>query len=153
MRIKVDYAAFVGVMTAKAKKDVRYYFEGIFIDPRGYLVATDGRRLFCASVAEGAGPYIIRVIGKPTAKFHHAVFDTDDLCVRFFREDEREYFGAVESIMRAHDGRPHWGKMHRRTADDLRPAYPRFDEFVAVRDRLDPDRLFANEYLTRVLGE
>jgi len=72
---------------------------------------------------------------------------------RFFREDEREYFGAVESIMRAHDGRPHWGKMHRRTADDLRPAYPRFDEFVAVRDRLDPDRLFANEYLTRVLGE
>ena len=72
---------------------------------------------------------------------------------RFFREDEREYFGAVESIMRAHDGRPHWGKMHRRTADDLRPAYPRFDEFVAARDRLDPDRLFANEYLTRVLGE
>ncbi|HQJ36076.1 MAG TPA: D-arabinono-1,4-lactone oxidase, partial [Rhodoglobus sp.] len=72
---------------------------------------------------------------------------------RFFREDEREYFGAVESIMRAHDGRPHWGKMHRRTAEDLRPAYPRFDEFVAVRDRLDPDRLFANEYLTRVLGE
>jgi len=72
---------------------------------------------------------------------------------RFFREDEREYFGAVESIMRAHDGRPHWGKMHRRTADDLRPAYARFDEFVAVRDRLDPDRLFANEYLTRVLGE
>jgi FAD-linked oxidoreductase len=72
---------------------------------------------------------------------------------RFFREDEREYFGAVESIMRAHDGRPHWGKMNRRTADDLRPAYPRFDEFVAVRDRLDPDRVFANEYLTRVLGE
>ena len=55
--------------------------------------------------------------------------------------------------MRAHDGRPHWGKMHRRTADDLRPTYPRFDEFVAARDRLDPDRLFANEYLTRVLGE
>ena len=71
---------------------------------------------------------------------------------RFFREDERQYFGAVEAIMRAHDGRPHWGKMHYRTAADLRPTYPRFDEFLAVRDRLDPERLFANDYLTRVLG-
>jgi len=43
--------------------------------------------------------------------------------------------------------------MHFRTADDLRPAYPHFDDFLAVRDRLDPDRVFANEYLERVLGE
>ena len=64
MRVKVDYAAFIGAMTAKAQKDVRYYLEGVFIDPRGYLVATDGKRLFCATVAEGAGPFIIRVIGK-----------------------------------------------------------------------------------------
>ncbi len=71
---------------------------------------------------------------------------------RFFRENEEPYFRAVEAIMRAHDGRPHWGKMHYRTADDLRPAYPHFDEFVAVRDRLDPDRVFGNEYLERVLG-
>ncbi len=71
---------------------------------------------------------------------------------RFFRENEREYFTEVEAIMRAHDGRPHWGKMHGRTADDLGPTYPRFDDFLAVRDRLDPDRLFANDYLTRVLG-
>jgi hypothetical protein len=42
--------------------------------------------------------------------------------------------------------------MHNRTAEDLRPAYPHFDEFVALRDKLDPQRWFANEYLTRVLG-
>jgi FAD-linked oxidoreductase len=71
---------------------------------------------------------------------------------RFFREDPTEYFREVEAIMRAHDGRPHWGKLHNRTAADLLPAYPRFDDFVAARDRLDPDRLFANDYLTRVLG-
>ena len=71
---------------------------------------------------------------------------------RYYREDPTEYFREVEAIMRAHDGRPHWGKMHNRTAADLRPAYARFDDFLAVRDRLDPDRLFANEYLTRVLG-
>ena len=49
--------------------------------------------------------------------------------------------------MRAHDGRPHWGKVHTRTAADLAPAYPRFDDFLAMRDRLDPDRVFANAYL------
>jgi FAD-linked oxidoreductase len=63
------------------------------------------------------------------------------------------YLGAMESIMRHHDGRPHWGKLHTRTASDLAPAYSRFDEFLALRDRLDPDRVFANEYLRRVLGE
>jgi FAD/FMN-containing dehydrogenase len=49
-------------------------------------------------------------------------------------------------------GRPHWGKWHYRTAEDLRPAYPEFDRFLAVRDRLDPNRLFQNAYLERVLG-
>ncbi|MFG2432473.1 D-arabinono-1,4-lactone oxidase [Streptomyces sp. NPDC048590] len=62
------------------------------------------------------------------------------------------YFTAVERIMTAHEGRPHWGKLHTRDADYLSRAYPRFGEFTAVRDRLDPDRLFANDYLRRVLG-
>ena len=39
-----------------------------------------------------------------------------------------------------------------RTAADLAPAYPRLGEFAALRDRLDPDRVFANAYLRRVLG-
>lgn len=71
---------------------------------------------------------------------------------RYFCEDPTEYFAAVEAIMREFDGRPHWGKMHTRASADLRPAYPRFDDFVALRDRLDPERLFGNPYLTRVLG-
>ncbi len=71
---------------------------------------------------------------------------------RYWREDPSAYFTAVEEIMRAHGGRPHWGKMHTRTAEDLRDVYPRFDDFVALRDRLDPDRLFRNRYLDRVLG-
>ncbi|GAA4720356.1 D-arabinono-1,4-lactone oxidase [Nocardioides conyzicola] len=66
--------------------------------------------------------------------------------------DHLEYFALLEPIMRAHDGRPHWGKVHTRTAADLAPAYPRFEEFLAMRDRLDPDRVFANAYLRRVLG-
>ncbi len=64
-----------------------------------------------------------------------------------------EYFALLEPILRAHDGRPHWGKMHTRSAADLAPAYPRFEEFLAMRDRLDPDRVLTNTYLRRVLGD
>ncbi|MFZ4894027.1 D-arabinono-1,4-lactone oxidase [Plantibacter sp. Mn2098] len=72
---------------------------------------------------------------------------------RFFREDPTEYFTAVEEIMIGLEGRPHWGKMNFRDAASLKTVYPRFDDFTALRDRLDPGRLFANDYLRRVLGE
>jgi len=71
---------------------------------------------------------------------------------RYWREDPTEYFTAVEQIMLAHDGRPHWGKMHTLDAEALRVRYPRFDDFVTLRDRLDPQRAFQNAYLERVLG-
>ncbi|WP_405588892.1 D-arabinono-1,4-lactone oxidase [Streptomyces sp. NBC_01190] len=64
----------------------------------------------------------------------------------------QEYFTAVERIMIGLGGRPHWGKMHSRDAAYLASVYPRFGEFTAVRDRLDPGRLFGNDYLRRVLG-
>jgi L-gulono-1,4-lactone dehydrogenase len=62
------------------------------------------------------------------------------------------YFRAVEAVCQPLGGRPHWGKLHYRSADDLRPVYEKFDDFVAVRDRLDPARVFTNDYLDRVLG-
>lgn len=65
----------------------------------------------------------------------------------------RAYFTAVERIMTAHGGRPHWGKVHTRDAAYFSEVYPRFAEFTELRDRLDPDRLFANDYLRRVLGD
>ncbi|MCR2762299.1 FAD-binding protein [Microbacterium sp. zg.B48] len=71
---------------------------------------------------------------------------------RYWREDHAEYFEAVEHIMIGFEGRPHWGKLHSLDAGMLRGRYRRFDEFVALRDRLDPDRMFDNPYLRRVLG-
>jgi L-gulonolactone oxidase len=62
------------------------------------------------------------------------------------------YFTAAERIFTAHQGRPHWGKVHTRDAGYFAEVYPRFGEFTALRDRLDPDRLFQNDYLRRVLG-
>ena len=63
-----------------------------------------------------------------------------------------EYFAGVERIMDDYAGRPHWGKLHGQRAGTLAPRYPEWEAFAAVRDRLDPDRTFANPYLDRVLG-
>ena len=54
--------------------------------------------------------------------------------------------------MVGYGGRPHWGKLHTRDAAYFAEAYPGFTEFLAVRDRYDPDRVFANPYLRKVLG-
>ncbi|GAA2925392.1 D-arabinono-1,4-lactone oxidase [Streptomyces enissocaesilis] len=80
--------------------------------------------------------------------------DTAYIAVHLYRGTPYQvYFTAVERIMTAHGGRPHWGKVHTRDAAYLAEAYPRFAEFTAVRDRLDPQRLFTNGYLRRVLGD
>jgi L-gulono-1,4-lactone dehydrogenase len=70
----------------------------------------------------------------------------------FHASAHQEYFRDVEAVMTAAGGRPHWGKMHTRTAEYLSQAYPRYRDFVALRDELDPERRFGNAYLAQVLG-
>jgi FAD-linked oxidoreductase len=75
------------------------------------------------------------------------------IAVHVYRGQPHEaYFGAVEAVMTGLGGRPHWGKLHTQTAATLRERYPAFDDFVALRDRLDPEGRFTNAYLDRVLG-
>jgi FAD-linked oxidoreductase len=62
------------------------------------------------------------------------------------------FFRGFEEIMDSYGGRPHWGKRHYQSAATLRERYPEWDRFQAVRARLDPDGVFANDYTRRVLG-
>jgi L-gulono-1,4-lactone dehydrogenase len=79
--------------------------------------------------------------------------DTCYIAVHMYRGMEwYPYFSAVESIMDGYEGRPHWGKRHFQSAATLAPRYPDWDRFQAVRARLDPGGVFANEYTDRVLG-
>ncbi|MEV7398614.1 D-arabinono-1,4-lactone oxidase [Aeromicrobium sp. NPDC092404] len=71
---------------------------------------------------------------------------------QYWRSDHEAYFAAARDIFTAHEGRPHWGKLHTLDASYFATAYDRFDDFVAVRDDLDPKRTFGNHYLTQVLG-
>lgn len=71
---------------------------------------------------------------------------------QYHRMDDYGAFAAFEAIVAEHAGRPHWGKLHTLGAERLGALYPRFGDFLAVRDRLDPQRLFANAHLDHVLG-
>jgi L-gulonolactone oxidase len=42
--------------------------------------------------------------------------------------------------------------VHFQSAATLAPRYPEWARFAAVRARLDPDGVFGNDYLDRVLG-
>lgn len=75
------------------------------------------------------------------------------IAVHVFKGMEHEPFMRdVEDILRGHDARPHWGKLHFREADELAGLYPRWNDFISMRNRLDPDRTFRNDYTRRVFG-
>jgi L-gulono-1,4-lactone dehydrogenase len=99
-------------------------------------------------------PIEVRVLGGDDIPLSTAYGrDTAYVAVHvYWRLPYEAYFREVEAIMRELEGRPHWGKLHFQDAASLRPRYPLWDRFAAVRDRLDPDRRFTNDYLVRVLG-
>src|ERR1700691_4796945 len=64
----------------------------------------------------------------------------------------QEYFRLFASITASAGGRPHWGKMHTLDAARLSELYPRFADFLRIRDETDPEGRFSNSYLEQVFG-
>jgi len=61
------------------------------------------------------------------------------------------FFADVEAIFRTHCGRPHWGKIHTHSANDLQDLYPEWAAFQAIRAQVDPDKRMLNPYLQEIL--
>jgi FAD-linked oxidoreductase len=76
------------------------------------------------------------------------------ISVHRYREgdDPWKVFSTVRDICRKYEGRPHWGKIHDYTYQDLKPIYPKIDEFKKVRRALDPEGRFLNNHLKELLG-
>ncbi|MGG0717987.1 D-arabinono-1,4-lactone oxidase [Robertmurraya massiliosenegalensis] len=62
----------------------------------------------------------------------------------------KDYFRDMEAIMLKYEGRPHWGKMHSLGKQELLTLYPKLPEFLALREELDPEELFLNDYLKKI---
>jgi len=59
--------------------------------------------------------------------------------------------GAIEQALIPFGVRPHWGKVFTMDSAQIHPLYPHVDRFLALRERMDPDDVFRNVYLDRVL--
>lgn len=68
-------------------------------------------------------------------------------CHVYNKKDYRHYFAKLEEVFKAYEGRPHWGKMHTMTADDLAERYPRLEDFRQQQEAQDPEGIFFNDYL------
>lgn len=80
--------------------------------------------------------------------------DTAYIAVHVYKGMAYEsFFRDVEDILRHYEARPHWGKIHHRDAEELATLYPRWNEFIDMRNRLDPMRTFANSYTDSVFGK
>ncbi|BFZ15798.1 hypothetical protein BsWGS_18837 [Bradybaena similaris] len=67
--------------------------------------------------------------------------------------DHEEYWNAYQKIVAKHGGRPHWAKDHKFTGTEFQKIYPKWTEFCAVRERLDPNGMFLNSNLERVFNK
>ena len=46
-------------------------------------------------------------------------------------------------------GRPHWGKINNRQPDIIKKFYPRFGDWIAIKNKLDPNNIFSNDFSNR----
>ena len=56
----------------------------------------------------------------------------------------------INPLFRAHQGRPHWGKLHWMGAAELSTMYPRWQDFQRVRQQFDPQGQMLNAHLRKL---
>ncbi len=80
--------------------------------------------------------------------------DTVALHFTWLRDEPavRRAVRRIEEALVPLRARPHWGKVFEMDAGELADAFPHLAHFRALRDRVDPQRVFGNDFLDRVLG-
>lgn len=83
--------------------------------------------------------------GQDTCYFGFVVYYSDDGSLS---EEGESFLHAVESVLAAESGRPHWGKYFDEAQYDWPALYPQWEAFRRVREALDPQHRFANAFTT-----
>ncbi|WP_345800358.1 FAD-binding protein [Microbacterium sp. AZCO] len=80
-------------------------------------------------------------------------YEQDVVIIHFTWFDHPVEVGAllpsIEEALRPFGARPHWGKVHAFTSEDIARVHPRVADARAVFERLDPAGRFTNAHLTR----
>jgi len=62
-------------------------------------------------------------------------------------ETFNQYFYDYFDLIFAYHPRPHWGKNFNLTKSNLLILYPKYEDFIATKHRLDPSGIFTNSFL------
>jgi hypothetical protein len=62
------------------------------------------------------------------------------------------YFPKFWDLLKKFDYRLHWGKSLSDDVGYLKEQYPRWDDFLALREEMDPHQVFLTDYWRRHLG-
>ena len=72
---------------------------------------------------------------------------------QFHKQEPRLLFDLIEPILQKFQGRPHWGKMHTMNSAQLSVLYPKWNDFMLIRQQLDPTEKFLNPYLESLFDQ
>lgn len=72
---------------------------------------------------------------------------------QFYKQDYHAVFDLVEPVLLKYGGRPHWGKLHSLKEAQLRELYPKWEDFMRIRQELDPKQKWLNPYLQQLFLE
>jgi FAD/FMN-containing dehydrogenase len=107
------------------------------------------------------GTYTCEIYSTPasdfwmSASYQRQVVKVDPFWFGYNKGDPDEvYFSQYWQLFRDKglDYRLHWGKALSDDVDYLRQQYPRWDDFMQLRDRMDPHQIFVTDYWRKHLG-
>ena len=88
--------------------------------------------------------------GQETCYFGFVVYYSDDGSLS---AEGQDFLRAVESLLAAEGGRPHWGKYFDESLYDWPTLYPQWEAFREVRAALDPAGRFANAFTAALFAD
>jgi hypothetical protein len=85
-----------------------------------------------------------------------SMFQGRDTCAisvhQSYEMSYHQYFAQIEPIFWKYEGRPHWGKLHTLRHKQFAALYPRWKEFLEIRQSIDPTGKFLNGHLEETFG-
>lgn len=116
---------------------------------RGREALAAMRELMLRSLPASVFPMEVRTVGRDEAFLSHS-YQRETVVISVSGTpgtDYWPYLRDVDRLLGAFDARVHWGKLHFLTRDQLRERYPKAEDFIDARRRLDPAGVFLNAHL------
>lgn len=99
-------------------------------------------------------PIEIRWVNKDSIWLSHA-YNRDSVYFAFHTYIDSplpEYFNDMKELAKQYEARPHWGKINLYKGDYLKSVYPKWDNFMQIRQQQDINNIFVNPHLGEIIN-